>query len=229
MPNGCFSSAAGSGQEFAVGLDRSHVLLRGEVVVENVRGDDGSQRTGVGGLDDDGDGDLGILVRRVGDQETVVAFDLFAVDEGGGGGVQFRAAGEGEEAGGVVRGDTGAGEDADAAGGTPAQFAKQVRAFNGRRGLAGGQDAVEAQADELLQRLERPAATVEGPMEGEADASRGGRWMGLAVRRETRKDLYGNVEAPFVAVNRKPILPEEEEIAANTRARSAKLRIAEKV
>ena len=43
------------------------------------------------------------------------------------------------------------------------------------------------------------------------------------------KDMYGNSKAPFAAVNRKPILPEEEEIAANTRARSAKLRIAERV
>ena len=43
------------------------------------------------------------------------------------------------------------------------------------------------------------------------------------------KDLYGNSVAPFAAVNRKPILPAEEEIAANTRARSAKLRIAERV
>ncbi|MBQ3723569.1 MAG: 16S rRNA (cytosine(1402)-N(4))-methyltransferase RsmH [Bacteroidales bacterium] len=49
------------------------------------------------------------------------------------------------------------------------------------------------------------------------------------VAGENEKDLYGNNLAPFVAVNRKPILPEEEEIAANTRARSAKLRIAEKV
>ena len=44
-----------------------------------------------------------------------------------------------------------------------------------------------------------------------------------------KKDMYGKSEAPFEAVNRKPILPEEEEIAANTRARSAKLRIAERV
>lgn len=43
------------------------------------------------------------------------------------------------------------------------------------------------------------------------------------------KDIYGNTDAPFKAVNRKPILPEETEIAGNTRARSAKLRIAEKI
>ena len=42
------------------------------------------------------------------------------------------------------------------------------------------------------------------------------------------KDLYGNVDAPLEAVNRKPILPREEEIADNTRARSAKLRVAVK-
>ena len=42
------------------------------------------------------------------------------------------------------------------------------------------------------------------------------------------KDMYGNILAPFRAVNRKPILPAEEEISANTRARSAKLRIAER-
>ena len=45
---------------------------------------------------------------------------------------------------------------------------------------------------------------------------------------EPEKDLYGNIMAPFRAVNRKPILPSEEEIAGNTRARSAKLRIAER-
>lgn len=40
------------------------------------------------------------------------------------------------------------------------------------------------------------------------------------------KDLYGRTNAPLEAVNRKPILPREDEIAGNTRARSAKLRVA---
>lgn len=42
------------------------------------------------------------------------------------------------------------------------------------------------------------------------------------------KDFYGNIVAPFKAINKKPILPSEEEISSNTRARSAKLRIAER-
>jgi 16S rRNA (cytosine1402-N4)-methyltransferase len=42
------------------------------------------------------------------------------------------------------------------------------------------------------------------------------------------KDFFGNVLKPFTEVNRHPILPTEEEMEANSRARSAKLRIAER-
>lgn len=42
------------------------------------------------------------------------------------------------------------------------------------------------------------------------------------------KDVFGRADTPLCAVNRKPILPQESEIASNTRARSAKLRIAER-
>ena len=49
------------------------------------------------------------------------------------------------------------------------------------------------------------------------------------IEGKAEKDFYGNITAPLKAVNRKPILPQESEIASNTRARSAKLRIAEKV
>ncbi|MBP5484117.1 MAG: 16S rRNA (cytosine(1402)-N(4))-methyltransferase RsmH [Bacteroidales bacterium] len=43
-----------------------------------------------------------------------------------------------------------------------------------------------------------------------------------------KTDIYGKIETPLEAVNRKPIVPEESEIQSNTRARSAKLRIAER-
>lgn len=46
---------------------------------------------------------------------------------------------------------------------------------------------------------------------------------------ESEKDFYGNVSTPLRAVNRKVIVPTEEEISNNSRARSARLRIAEKV
>lgn len=49
------------------------------------------------------------------------------------------------------------------------------------------------------------------------------------IEGECRQDIFGRMDAPFRAVNRKPVLPEESEIAQNTRARSAKLRIAERV
>ena len=46
---------------------------------------------------------------------------------------------------------------------------------------------------------------------------------------ELVKDNFGRVQSPFESITRKPVLPDEEEIASNTRARSAKLRVAEKI
>ena len=46
---------------------------------------------------------------------------------------------------------------------------------------------------------------------------------------ELMKDFFGNVETPFTLINRKVIVPTEQEQSENPRSRSAKLRIAEKV
>jgi 16S rRNA (cytosine1402-N4)-methyltransferase len=47
-------------------------------------------------------------------------------------------------------------------------------------------------------------------------------------RGEVQKDEYGNIENPFKLISKKPIVAETVEINQNPRARSAKLRIAEK-
>lgn len=46
---------------------------------------------------------------------------------------------------------------------------------------------------------------------------------------EEKKDFYGNVETPFRIINRKGTTPGEDEVAVNSRSRSARLRIAEKI
>lgn len=46
---------------------------------------------------------------------------------------------------------------------------------------------------------------------------------------EVEKDFFGNPLTPFKLVTRKAVAPDEEEIMMNPRARSAKLRVAEKI
>lgn len=49
------------------------------------------------------------------------------------------------------------------------------------------------------------------------------------VRGEINKDQFGNIFRPFRQVNKKTTIPSDEEIRLNPRARSAKLRVAEKL
>ncbi len=46
---------------------------------------------------------------------------------------------------------------------------------------------------------------------------------------KVEKDIYGNFESPFTLINKKVIVPNEKELKINTRSRSAKLRIAERI
>jgi len=46
---------------------------------------------------------------------------------------------------------------------------------------------------------------------------------------KSEKDFYGNLMVPFKTINRKVIVPSDAEITMNNRARSARLRIAEKI
>lgn len=49
------------------------------------------------------------------------------------------------------------------------------------------------------------------------------------VEGKEEKDVYGQTNAPFKAITKKPLIPTEKEIEKNPRARSAKLRVAERV
>ncbi|WP_258098150.1 16S rRNA (cytosine(1402)-N(4))-methyltransferase RsmH [Marinoscillum pacificum] len=49
------------------------------------------------------------------------------------------------------------------------------------------------------------------------------------IRGKQEKDFYGNIIRPLESITRKPIIAGEEELERNNRARSAKLRVAERV
>ena len=46
---------------------------------------------------------------------------------------------------------------------------------------------------------------------------------------EIEKDFFGNPLTPFKLITKKAVVPDSEEINVNPRARSAKLRVAEKI
>ncbi|HRT33498.1 MAG TPA: 16S rRNA (cytosine(1402)-N(4))-methyltransferase RsmH [Bacteroidales bacterium] len=45
----------------------------------------------------------------------------------------------------------------------------------------------------------------------------------------SERDFFGNILSPFKVITKKPIIPSETEVASNARARSAKLRVGEKM
>jgi 16S rRNA (cytosine1402-N4)-methyltransferase len=47
------------------------------------------------------------------------------------------------------------------------------------------------------------------------------------INGEVEVDFFGNRKSPFLLVNNKVIVPDDDEVARNPRSRSAKLRIAE--
>jgi 16S rRNA (cytosine1402-N4)-methyltransferase len=49
------------------------------------------------------------------------------------------------------------------------------------------------------------------------------------IEGEAEKDIFGNVNVPFKPVYKKPLLASDTEVQINKRARSAKLRVAEKI
>ena len=48
------------------------------------------------------------------------------------------------------------------------------------------------------------------------------------IEGKAEQDFFGNLKTPFKIINNKVIVPSDEEVEANPRSRSAKLRIAEK-
>jgi 16S rRNA (cytosine1402-N4)-methyltransferase len=46
---------------------------------------------------------------------------------------------------------------------------------------------------------------------------------------DEKKDFYGNLVTPFRIINKKGTTPDDQEISINNRARSARMRIAEKI
>ena len=46
---------------------------------------------------------------------------------------------------------------------------------------------------------------------------------------DVEKDFFGNELKPFGAVNRKPVTANQQELTENSRSRSAKLRVAERI